>query len=389
MKIAYIGDFINHGKSLQTTGTPIVILLSLLDSVDSIDVFCPEENEITEEFELPSKVRLLEFYRYNNSKSIIRLLKVQWRNYDVVIFNMLPTGVGDGTIANASALIVPILLVKLFRQNNINIIYHNSVFTNNVQMLGYDSAFDKIRSFFLGIVEKILFKSVNTFVLLDLYKHRIDNILSKNRVQVLKSRYLESITTLYINKVMDYESLKIEKSEILTVLLHGSWGPQKNIELSLLALRNIRESGIKFRLRVSGGINHHFPEYERKFQELLNSYSDVIDEYLGPISEKDIIQIFLGANLLILPYNSPGGHSGVLEQAIFFGVSTIVMDFPEYREQAKGISNVKFVTIDNFYSELVNCLEFLEDTKKININDKITSALANIKQLLAASTEKW
>jgi hypothetical protein len=79
----------------------------------------------------------------------------------------------------------------------------------------------------------------------------------------------------------------------------------------------------------------------------------------------------------------------VLEQAIFFGVSTIVMDFQEYREQAKGISNVKFVTIDNFYSELVNCLEFLEDTKKININDKITSALANIKQLLAASTEKW
>ena len=278
MKIAYVGDFINHGKSLQTTGTPLVILLSLLENVDSIDVFCPEENNKTEEFELPSKVMLQEFYRYDNSKSILRLLKIPWKNYDAVVFNMLPTGFGNGTMSNATALIVPILLRKFFRKKNIRVIYHNSVFTNDVKRLGYNSAFDNIRSFFLGIVERIIFKNLDTFVLLDLYKERIDKSIGENRVRVLKSRYLEAITSLYINKAMNIEYLNAEKSDIPTVLMHGSWGPQKNIELGLSALKKLKEKGTKFRLTISGGLNHHFPDYERKFQELLHSYSDIVDE---------------------------------------------------------------------------------------------------------------
>ena len=387
MKIAYVGDFINHGKSLQTTGTPLVILLSLLENVDSIDVFCPEENNKTEEFELPSKVMLQEFYRYDNSKSILRLLKIPWKNYDAVVFNMLPTGFGKGTMANATALFVPILLRKFFRKKNIRVIYHNSVFTNDVKRLGYNSAFDNIRSFFLGIVERIIFKNLDTFVLLDLYKERIDKSIGENRVRVLKSRYLEAITSLYINKAMNIEYLNAEKSDIPTVLMHGSWGPQKNIELGLSALKKLKEKGTKFRLTISGGLNHHFPDYERKFQELLHSYSDIVDEYLGPVSEKDIMKIFLQANLLLLPYNTPGGHSGVLEQAIFFETPTVAVDFPEYGEQASNVSNVKFVNTESFYSVIESYLKSVEEREKINIRDKIIMASVNIKELIEMATE--
>ena len=230
MKIAYVGDFINHGKSLQTTGTPVVILLSLLEEVELIDVFCPEENEKVENFELPQKVKLHEFYRYDDSVSILRLLKIRWDNYDAVIFNMLPTGFGNRTLPNAFALIVPIALKIINRQSHVKVIYHNSIFTNDIRTLGYDSALDKIRSFFLGIVERTLFKNVATFVLLDLYKKRIDESIGKNKVHVLNGRYLEAITTLYLNKVMDAELVETKKTDIPTILMHGSWGPQKNIE---------------------------------------------------------------------------------------------------------------------------------------------------------------
>ncbi|MEM0134655.1 MAG: hypothetical protein QXU18_05425 [Thermoplasmatales archaeon] len=57
MKIAYVGDFVNYGKFLQPTGTSIVILLSMIDEVDSIDVYCPEQNENIEDFILPHNVR--------------------------------------------------------------------------------------------------------------------------------------------------------------------------------------------------------------------------------------------------------------------------------------------------------------------------------------------
>jgi glycosyltransferase involved in cell wall biosynthesis len=387
MRLAYVGDFFNHGGLLYTSGTPILILLSLFKDIDLIDVFCPEENDKIEEFELPSKVVLREFYRYDDLKSILRLLKVPWKNYDTVIFNMLPTGFGNRTMANAIALFVPILLVKFLRQKNIRVIYHNSVFTNDVGKLGYDTAFDKIRSFFLGIVEKILFKNLETFVLLDLYKERIDKSIGENRVHVLKSRYLEAITSIYINEAMNLEYLRIEKSDIPTILMHGSWGPQKNIALSLSKLKKLKEDGAKFKLTISGGLNHHFPEYKRIINELLHSYSDIVDEYLGPVAERDIMKIFLNANLLLLPYNTPGGHSGVLEQAIFFEVPTISIDFPEYREQTSEVSNVKLANTDNFSSVLATYLKSLENRQKINIRDKIIIARANVRELIDMGME--
>lgn len=388
VKIAYVGDFINHGKSLQTTGTPIVILLSLLEEVGSIDLFCPEENEKTEEFELPSKVILREFYRYDDSKSILRLLKIPWTNYDIVLFNMLPTGYGSGTVANATALFVPILLRKFFRQKNIRVIYHNSVFTNNVKALGYNSAFDKIRSFVLRVVEKSLFKNLDTFVLLDLYKKRIDKAIGKNRVHVLKSRYLEAITSAYINNVMNQEHLKLEKSDILTILMHGSWGPQKNIELGLSSLKKLREEGSKFKLVLSGGLNHHFPDYEKEFNRMLHSYSDIIDEYIGHVAERDIMDIFLKADMLLLPYNTPGGHSGVLEQAIFFELPTVAIDFPEFREEAKITTNIVFANKENFFFEIKRYLNCLKEEREVNIRGKIIEARINVKRLLYSAKER-
>ena len=387
MRIAYVGDFINHGKSLQTFGTSVVVLLSLLENVECIDIFCPEKNENVENFKLPQNVRLYESYRYDDSISILRLLKIHWDNYDEVIFNMLPTGFGNGTLPNAFALIVPITLGIIFRQSNIKVIYHNSIFTNDIRTLGYNSAFDKIRSFFLGAVERTLFKNVASFVLLNLYKKRIDDSIGKNKVHVLNGRYLEAITTLYLNKIMDAEFVETGKTDIPTILMHGSWGQQKNIELGLMALKKLKREGGKFRLIISGGLNHHFPEYKRKFQELLHSYSDVIDEYLGSVTEKDIMRIFLDASLLILPYNTPGGHSGVLEQAMFFEVPTIAIDFPEYREQVAGISNVKLISPDRFPFALAGCLESLERTRKIHINSKIMLAKTIIVRILECATD--
>lgn len=382
MKIAYIGDFINHGKSLQTIGTSVVILLSLMEEVESIDVFCPNQNEKVEKFELPQKVKLQEFYIYDDSISILRFLKIHWYKYDVVIFNMLPTGFGNRTLANMFGLIVPITLGIIFKQSNIKVIYHNSIFTNDIRTLGYNSSFDVIRSFFLRIVERTLFKNVSTFVLLDLYKHRIDDSIGKNKVHVLNGRYLEAITTLYLNKVMDDEFIKVEKKDIPIILMHGYWGPQKNIELGLTALKKLKEKGTKFRLVISGGINYHFPEYKRKFNDLLNSYTDIVDEYLGPVAEKDIMKIFLNANLLLLLYNTPGGHSGVLEQAIFFEVPAITIDFPEYREQTMSIENVILMNAIFFSSDLLNKSLNMNSKKELRVKGKIEESIKNIKDLL-------
>ena len=275
------------------------------------------------------------------------------------------------------------MLRILFRRNSIEIIYHNSVYTNDISKLGYDSHYDKLRSFILGIVEKGMFKSVKTFVFLQLYKDRITRKIGNNQVIVLNGRYLEAITTVYINGAFDHDHMSLpERDQLPRILMHGSWGPQKNIEMGLNALLKFKKKGFDFDLIISGGINHHFKEYEEKFHLLLKRYNEIIKQYLGLVKEADIMELFTRADLLMLPYNTPGGHSAVLEQAIFFEVPTIAIDFPECREQAKGIETVRLVSAENICKAIKEMLEFNDRRRELEFYPKTRELIENIRILL-------
>lgn len=331
-----MGDFVSHGKSLAPTGTSIVFLLSTIEEVESIDVYCPKQNEEIETITLPPKIRLIEAYRYDSAFSLLKLLRLRRSSYDKIIFNILSTAFGNSSISNAVGISIPIVFARIFGMNNVEVIYHNSVLTNNMTKLGYTSVYDQFRSRILRIIEISMFKNVETFVLLKLYKGRIDQILNKNEVKFLSAKYLEAFATVFLNEVQYKETISIDRTnKVPRILLHGNWGPQKNIELAITALSKIREDGCRFDLTITGGINHHFPEYEEHFMNILTQYN-FISSYKGSITEREIYRIFTTSDLLLLPYNTPGGHSAVLEQAIFFEVPTVAIDFPEYREQGGG-----------------------------------------------------
>ena len=116
MRIAYIGDFINHGKLLAPTGTSIVLLLSEIPDVEVIDVYCPTLNAKTEPFREPENVAIIESYSYDDPVSIFKLLKVGRKYYDKVIFNIMPTAFGNSSLSNLTGLLIPLMLRILFRK---------------------------------------------------------------------------------------------------------------------------------------------------------------------------------------------------------------------------------------------------------------------------------
>jgi len=148
----------------------------------------------------------------------------------------------------------------------------------------------------------------------------------------------------------------------------------------------LKNKGIKFRLVISGSINPHFPNYKSKFKEILDSYSDIIYEYLGYVKEKDIINLFLKSDLIILSYNIPGGHSGVLEQSMFFNLPAIVLDFTEYREQAKGNPLVKIIKPEEIGNALILNLN-LKENDIIEVKNKIILTQDNIKSIANTISE--
>ena len=295
----------------------------------------------------------------------------------------LPTGFGKSSLTNLTALLVPLLVSKGLRKKNIKIIYHNSVYTNDIRALGYNTKSDKIKGYLLGVVERSLFKNIPTYVMLKMYKDKIDKAIGKNKVTYLNARYLEAISTVYMNGKISHEIIKGRTfHEVPTILMHGYWGPQKNLKLVLSTLRKLKEKGINFKLIISGGINDHFPNFKNEFISIIELYNDIIDSYLGYINEMDIMQTFLKADLLVLPYNTPGGHSGVMEQAIFFEIPTIAINFPEYMEQSRKEDNIILVSSANIERGILLLLNMVNRMGDIQCLKKIITCKNNISTLL-------
>ena len=384
MHIAYVGNFHNFGHSVASITTAMVYLTSELREVESIDVFCAYPNITIEKTFIPDKVKIKPTFDPSKPLSTLNLYGINWKNYDRVIFNILPTSFGKSSVLNMLGLLAPYILTKLGNRN-IRVVYHNSTFTNDVEKLGYNSRIDKFKKFILSKVEMRMFMSVPTYMPLKIY---VDKILSKDKKAMIKyidMRYFEGVPTIYMNALS--KNKLIEKSENLkkVVLLDGYWGPQKNLEFALKNLSELRKEGIEFYLILSGGFNSNFPTYVDYYNELVKKYSNTIDERIGYIAEKDILQLFLRSDLVVIPYNTPGGHSGVLETSITFYNTVLCIRHPEYEEQSSGFDNIILTDQDHFHKDLNMCLKVKNQGNSnvyIYISEKINQAVSSIKQLL-------
>lgn len=384
MKVAYFGDILNHGNTLSTTGTAIVMLLNELESVSSIDVFCPEVDEVPEiSFDI-AKVDFKRFYKLNDPKSLLSLLLVDWREYNLVVFNILPTVFGKSLLSSFIGMNLPFLIRSTYKAR-VGVIYHNSTFTNDYKKLGYGRARDVIKAPILRFIEITMLKKVRTFFTLDLYCSTLKSRAPKSKISLFPLKWIEAVTTVYLNKCQNKTDIVAAKSKISSVriLLHGYWGPQKNLGLALEMLSNLKKKKLQFNLAISGEVNSKFEKYKIKYSTLLDSYKEIIDDLVGRVAEKDIFNLFTSTDLLILPYNTPGGHSGVLETAMFFQTDIIAFDFPEFREQARGYENILFCKESNFETVLRQYIEnYKSKARLISIREKVQESIESVRKLV-------
>ncbi len=384
INIAFVSNFYNHGKVYDQWGTSFSLLLSRLKSVNKIDVICPVG--VNDNTVFPEKIRLVEAYNLNKKLSILNILNILKENdYDLIIFNYGPTVFGSSNLMNLIGLFIPIKISKI---NKTVIISQGSSLTNDSKNLGYNSIFDKIRTIFVNILEKHLYRNVKSFVQLPLYEKMLKEKVKNNKVLgVLKSDYIDAISTVYLNGYLDKEYINVKKiNNKPLILLHGFWGPQKDIEFALKILRNVKNKKYDFNLIISGGINVHFGGYEKYFNDVLKEYNDIIYKYLGYVNEKDLFQLFTDSDLILMPYNVPGGQSGVLEMSSFFGSNVICIDFPEFREELKDDDNIILVKRSDFESKIIEYISnYKLIDKKIFINKNIERAEKNVMEFLEKS----
>ena len=363
MKIAVVSNIYAHGKILQEIGTPIVLAAGDISEIESIDVFT--HLRTAEEIEFNKKVRVIPIIDPDKTSSYFHLYKaIVKSNYDRVLINSMPTSQGSKIMPNLLYLLMPIILSRFYRIN-VSVLYHNSPYLNDVKKLGYSGILDSIKSPAIKLIEGKMFTSCNVYFLLKQYADRIKQINPDGKTDYLRPNGMAGFTTLYLNDKLRLDSLERTYSEQdFSLLIYGSWGPQKDILKALEAVRIIKNSSLRIKVTVAGDVNLHFPSYKEEFERTLSEYSPYIDKRLQYVNEIDLHSLFLNADVIVLPYTTPGGFSGVLSVAILFKLHVVVPEFEEYIEQTQGYDKVHFIPINFEVNDIALAI------KRILLNDQ-------------------
>ncbi len=378
-----ICNILNHGKTYDQWSTSFIIALSKLKNVERVAAVVPPSNG-AEDIVFPSNCDIFPLLNFKNPLSILSVVfRIRKNDENPIIIVYGPTAFGRGNLPNLFGMFLPII-ITIFTKKDVKIISQGSVFTHDSETLGYNSFFDTLRKKIIMMIEKFVYIRIRTYFQLNFYSDKITRKLNGKIIpRVLKSDYIDPVTTLYLNGIDSVQSIdrKRNKDQVM-ILLHGFWGPQKDLEVALQAVMKAKRKCQNITLTVSGGINHHFPDFEEYFKNIINKYQSVIDIYRGYVKEKELSALFLENDIVLMPYRASGGQSGVLEMASFFENIVVCTDFPEFQEEKKS-DKVILTSLKNFSTSLDKAIlltKFMRN--QIDVQNKIDLVHKNIEQFI-------
>jgi glycosyltransferase involved in cell wall biosynthesis len=148
------------------------------------------------------------------------------------------------------------------------------------------------------------------------------------------------------------------------ILAFGKWGTYKRLELLIEAFQQLSAAIPTARLVIAGGNHPQTPGYVESVAESMKDNPNV--EFTGYVEEGDIPELFRRASVLVLPYSSATGASGVAHLACEFGVPIISAGIDDFREMAldEGLA-VGFYETGSAQSLAHEMLALLDDPERM------------------------
>jgi glycosyltransferase involved in cell wall biosynthesis len=148
------------------------------------------------------------------------------------------------------------------------------------------------------------------------------------------------------------------------ILAFGKWGTYKRLELLLEAFVNeISPSMPEARLVVAGANHPMTPGYVESVAAKYAGNDRI--SFTGYVAEEAIPEMFSSASVLVMPYNSATGSSGVAHLACEYGVPIISADIADFREMAddEGLA-LDFYQTGNAQNMAAKILELLHSPER-------------------------
>ena len=114
------------------------------------------------------------------------------------------------------------------------------------------------------------------------------------------------------------------------ILAFGKWGTYKRLELLIESFDDILKRCPNARLVIAGSNHPLTPGYVESVAEKFKNSPHI--RFIGYVAEEQIPELFSTASVMVMPYSSATGSSGVAHLACEYGVPVVCADIPDFRE---------------------------------------------------------
>ncbi|PYP84672.1 MAG: group 1 glycosyl transferase [Candidatus Angelobacter sp. Gp1-AA117] len=148
------------------------------------------------------------------------------------------------------------------------------------------------------------------------------------------------------------------------ILAFGKWGTYKRCEMLIEAFEElILPKAPNARLIIAGGNNPNAGGYIEGLQKQYKDHPTIT--ITGYVEEEDIPEMFSSSTIMVLPYTSATGASGVAHLAAEYGVPLLSSDIPDFVDMCEneGLS-MKFFPVGDKAAMAQQILELLQSPEE-------------------------
>jgi glycosyltransferase involved in cell wall biosynthesis len=352
MKICLVTAFPPSKRGLSEYGfhiarelqrDPLISVTILADVLSADDA---EEAELADY----DVVRCWNFNAVANPHRLLRAIRQQ--RPDVVWFNLLFSTFGEEPLPAFCGLITPLL--SRLRGEYTHVTLHHLM--DNIDLGHAQVRLQKLYRLAGNIATRALLMSNSISVLLPAYRRTLIEKYGGENVHFRAHGILSTRP--------EYPNFDKRGNPEHRIIAFGKWGTYKRLELLIEAFAVVAEKMPAARLIIGGGDHPLTPGYVRSVAERFRASRKI--EFTGYVREEAIPELFSSSSVMVMPYSSAAGSSGVAHLACAYGVPIVCADINDFHQMAEdeGLA-VLFYETGNVESLSTHLIELLNSPQRM------------------------
>ena len=317
MKVAIVTSFPPSKVTLNEYGYHLVKNFVQKKEVSELVLITDKTKEPKQlDFENSHKVNVQESWAFNSYSTVFRIIKTVLREQpDAVLFNLQFVKFGDKKIPAALGLLLPMLL-KLFGINTV-VLLHNILEQVDLESAGFtkNKLAAKIYNFIGTNLTRCILKADMVAVTISKYVDVLNEKYNSKNVTLIPHGSFEKPTT------PNFDLPEGPKK----VMAFGKFGTYKKVEILIEAVEIIRQKSTQaIEIVIAGTDSPNTPGY---LESVKQKYAHVPGiTFTGYVEENQVATIFNESTMVVFPYTSTTGSSGVLHQAGSYAKAVVMPD---------------------------------------------------------------